>query len=81
MLFTKLRTLTGIKHDEDGYPIAFPPGNVLSCLYCTSVWVALFTLVAPKWLIKVMAMSGLAVITDKLLERHLPLMELQDGQG
>lgn len=79
MLFTKLRTATGIKHDEFGYPIAFPVGNVLSCLYCTSVWMALLLLVSPRWLVNLFAISGIATIADKALEKHLPMMELQDG--
>lgn len=80
MLFTKLRTLTGIKHDESGYPIAWPTGNVLSCLKCTSVWMALSALFIPKPIVYLLAGSAIAILIDKWHEgQALPLLESTDG--
>lgn len=64
MVFTKLRAATGIQHDEHGKPIAWPDVNMLSCLYCTSVWMAMFILVCPKWLLSLLAYSGLAILIE-----------------
>jgi len=64
MILTKIRSATGIKHDEFGKPIAWPVGNVLACLYCTSMWVAMFAVVCPKWVLRILAYSGLAIMIE-----------------
>lgn len=64
MLFTKIRTVTGIQHDSSGKPIAWPDVNLLSCIYCTSVWAALFSLIMPKPLVWILAISGLAIVVE-----------------
>lgn len=43
-IFLKFRKARGIDHDEDGAPYSYPPGfwgELLSCMYCTSIWVGL----------------------------------------
>jgi hypothetical protein len=68
MLFTKLRTVTGIEHDASGYPNVWPTGNVLSCLKCTSVWMALLALFMPRPLLAILAGSSLAIIVNKVAQ-------------
>lgn len=39
----RLRTLVGIDHAPDGTPVSYPDttvGEIFSCMYCMSVWVA-----------------------------------------
>lgn len=42
-IFRRLREATGITHDEDGHILMVPERTLptlLSCVWCTSVWVA-----------------------------------------
>lgn len=44
-IFVKLRNLTGIQHDMDDNVSIVPDtffASLLSCVWCTSVWVGLF---------------------------------------
>lgn len=44
-LFVFLREMAGITHDDDFYPISYSDNffaELLSCMYCTSVWVGIF---------------------------------------
>lgn len=44
-IFINLREKVGIIHDEECVPIAWPDtffGELLSCVWCSSIWVALF---------------------------------------
>lgn len=63
-VITRLRALTGVKHDDNG-PIAFPDGNVFECFLCLSIWVAVaVTALAttPAWIVLVpLAVSGAAI--------------------
>jgi len=43
-IFIKFRKARGIDHGDDGIPFSYPPGfwgELLSCMYCTSIWVGL----------------------------------------
>lgn len=41
-IFEKLRRLLGVRQDEDGYSYGINEiGHTLSCIWCTSIWVAL----------------------------------------
>jgi hypothetical protein len=64
MMFTQIRKVTGIQHDNAGKPIAWPDVNLLSCIYCTSMWTALFSLIIPRWLVNILAISGLAILVE-----------------
>ena len=44
-IFIRIRESTGITHDVDGNPLTIPDGffsEVLSCVWCFSVWAAMF---------------------------------------
>ena len=44
-IFVRLRSLVGITHDEDDNVAVIPDGflpELLSCLWCTSLWVGFF---------------------------------------
>lgn len=58
-VFTRLRELTGIQHDDDGEFVSWGY-SPLVCVLCTSVWVALFLVKAPKKFKEVLAVSGVA---------------------
>jgi len=48
-IFIRIRELTGITHDDDDNPLMIPDGflsELLSCVWCTSVWVGFFLTVA-----------------------------------
>ena len=67
-VFTRLRKLTGIIHDDAGEPIGVPDGNVLGCVWCTSVWVALVLVWMPAQVLLILAASALAVIVNEKLK-------------
>lgn len=67
-VFTRLRELTGIRHDDEGYPIAVPDGNVLGCVWCTSVWTALVLVWMPAPVLLVFAASAIAIIVNEKLK-------------
>lgn len=62
-----LRTKTGIAHDDTGQPIAWPDGNVLSCVWCLSPWVAAGLLLAPITVMVVFAVSTVAILIEERL--------------
>lgn len=76
-IFTRIRELEGIRHDDEGNILATPNtffGELLSCIWCSSLWVALFwgivILVFPAVALKiamVFAFSTIAVMIDKWL--------------
>lgn len=44
-IFLRIRKLAGIVHDENGKPLMIPErffSKLLSCVWCSSVWVGLF---------------------------------------
>jgi len=75
-IFEKIRQLTGIKHDADGDVFYIPPkflAELLSCVWCVSIWVACFWTVlwylAPEICIAIatpFALSTAAILIDKL---------------
>lgn len=64
-VFVKLRSWTGIIHDEAGSPIAIPDSSVLGCIYCTSVWVAVLMLAVPFVVVLVLAISTFSIAIHK----------------
>jgi hypothetical protein len=63
--FRRVRERMGFKHDTMGHVIAKPDGNVLGCLWCTSVWVACVLIVLPLALSGILAISGGAIIVNE----------------
>lgn len=61
-IFVWVRTQTGIQHYPDGDVAHADPKNPLSCLWCTSVWVGLLLCIAPKWLLRALAASAVAIV-------------------
>jgi hypothetical protein len=62
----KLRERTGITYwstTSDGIQ-SYPAWNPLVCIYCTSVWVALCSLVIPRQVLILFAGSALAIVLD-----------------
>lgn len=76
-VFWYIRKLSGIQHDENGEVFMIPSNflaQVLSCVWCASLWVALgwivFFLVLPDWALIIATMlsfSTLSIIIDKHL--------------
>ena len=77
-LLVHLRSLVGIQHDDNGDPYGYPDNvlaQVLSCVWCTSIWVALFwmifSLIFPVFALKcatVFSFSTAAILIDAFLE-------------
>ena len=67
-VFQKLREATGIIHDDEGRVLATPDNNLLSCVWCVSVWIAAISLMMPGWLVKLLAISAIAISIDKHLK-------------
>lgn len=77
-IFIKIRERTGIIHDKNGEPYQYPNSffaNLLSCVWCSSVWVGfgwfLFWLLLPE--IAAMcaipfAFSTGAIVVDKIVK-------------
>lgn len=61
----KLRQYFGVRHDEDGAPMAYPDGSVFSCFLCFSVWVGLVAGALPRWATEALALSALAIWAEK----------------
>ena len=68
MVFHKLRLGTGILYDGDGEVYYHPIWNPLYCIWCSSIWVGLGMLVAPGWLVKWLAYSGVAMVIESWLD-------------
>lgn len=66
-LLLQARSLTGIEHDDEGEQIAWSDNNPLSCILCTSVWVALLMLVLPTKIKEILAISGVVTIIREAL--------------
>ena len=63
-VFCVIRAINGIKHDSDGFPSSWSGNPVLSCLWCTSVWVAGMLLLVPKVIIHVLSLSAIAILVE-----------------
>lgn len=66
--FVAVREATGIEHDSIGTPNVVPANNLLSCVWCLSVWVAPVMILFPK-LARVFAVSALAILAEKAVDR------------
>lgn len=78
-MFLKLREAVGITHDEDKkvavIPERFLP-QLLSCMWCTSVWVGflltIFHNILPyisAWIVFPLALSAGAIAVERILEK------------
>lgn len=63
-VFHILRELSGIEYDQDDQIVAFNDYTPLTCVYCTSVWVAIAIRFAPDWFSRLMAISAGAILID-----------------
>lgn len=63
-ILRKFRELTGIEHDKGGNKVLWNDYTPLYCVYCTSVWVAGALWFAPSWIIRLLALSGGAILID-----------------
>lgn len=68
-ILVKLRGRFGIVHGSDGSPIGHPDCSLLSCVWCCSVWVAVVLLFLPLIVSVVLAMSTVAIIINRLVEK------------
>lgn len=68
-IFARLRTYAGVRYDLNDrvYGVGFW-GDVLSCFWCCSIWVAAGLLLAPRWVSTILAGSALAIGLRKVLE-------------
>jgi hypothetical protein len=76
-VFKRIRELAGIQHDADGNVFMIPHklfAELLSCVWCTSIWVGAFW--AVMWFVSppitigaslLFAISTVAIIIDKLV--------------
>ena len=63
-IFTKVRAATGIEHDAEGLPSVWHSNNVLSCVWCTSMWVGLLFLFIPKSIAELLSLSAISCILE-----------------
>lgn len=64
-IFRRLRDRMGFVHTEDGQVLAKPDGNVLGCLWCTSVFVSCVLSVIPFPVLMILAGSTIAIWLDR----------------
>lgn len=65
----KLRDRVGVKYDAHGDPYADEGnfwGGLLSCVFCTSVWVAPLAILFRRSLTVILAVSGGAILIERL---------------
>lgn len=63
-IFRQLRELSGIEYDSDDEILSHNDYTPLYCVYCTSVWVAALSFFTPDWLVRLLAISGLAILME-----------------
>lgn len=76
-IFKKIRELTGITHDEDDLPLMIPDrffAQLFSCVWCTSVWVAVAYTLVSLWKHGIytalpFALSAVAVLLQDYLNK------------
>ena len=73
-VFEKLREAAGVQYrGDDGWPLSFW-GQLLSCVWCVSVWMAMLVWMIDKtparWILKPLAISGGAILFDEVREWH-----------
>lgn len=76
-IFEKIRKLSGIEHDDNGNALLIPDNffaNVLSCIWCCSVWVAIaFFVCFLIWNNAIIffafpfALSSISILLNKLI--------------
>jgi len=72
-IFGKLRNAAGVRYTEDTTPYGTNVvSEAMTCLWCTSVWVALLLgfarMVKPgKWLVRWLSISAGAIVLDEAL--------------
>lgn len=66
----KLRILSGIEYNtyDDSVVSSYPAWNPLHCIYCTSIWVMVASMVLPKWAMHLLAANGLAMLVQQMLD-------------
>lgn len=76
-VFAKLRTITGVRYDEYSSPYGTNfLSSLLSCVWCTSVWVALIVAILEnpknifKFIRKAMALSAIAIFVDEVINAN-----------
>ena len=77
-IFRKIRELSGIRHDADGFAYHIPEtffAQVLSCVWCCSLWVGLFWFILwwsfPILSLKiavVFSFSAVAILIDLIIK-------------
>lgn len=73
-VFDTLRRKTGIEYmwnadKEEAEVLSYPEWNPLHCTLCTSVWVAFLMYVFPRTVRYMLAISGGAIIIEKLVSK------------
>jgi hypothetical protein len=65
LIARRIREWTGIEHDTDGNVVSYNDYTPLSCVFCTSIWVAAAMMLLPKSAHTWLAASALAVILEQ----------------
>jgi hypothetical protein len=78
-IFVKVRSWTGITHDQSRVAVEFPDtffAQLLSCVWCLSVWVGLFFAITyftlwyiAIWIAFPFALSAAAIVISKYLSK------------
>lgn len=69
-ILQRVRTWAGVTHDEDGEPYAWEGiSAVLSCLWCTSMWVGAVVLLFPWQINALLTCSAAAIACNLMVER------------
>lgn len=75
-VFDRIRILAGVRYDIDD--IAYGTNvisSLLSCLWCTSIWVAFVTALylrpvgVADWFVMSLALSAMSILFDKVLNK------------
>lgn len=77
-IFIKLREATGIKHNFFGERTSWTDTQVLSCIWCTSFWVAVLMVIFGKPFRYVFSASALAILVEEILFKEKN-KEIKDG--
>lgn len=75
-IFEKTRETAGVQYlGRDGWPRTFF-GQLLSCVWCFSIWAAVVVWIIDKtpikWILELLAFSGGAVLFDEVRRWHEP---------
>lgn len=64
-MFVHIRRLAGIEPDAEGYPAVWRSTNVLSCVWCTSIWVSILFLFIPIRVAELLSLSAISCIVEE----------------